>query len=204
MYGSSGRIGPHLAVLPVLLMFGCTPEPGGQDTSTNTEDNVLIASAMAVLPPQGTSPSDLPDPGSDGAQGVAQFCATCHALPSPLTHSATDWPSVMRRMWLRIDYVAESYGVPTPNAALRLTITRYMLDNALRVADTDLPDLRGRDRFLETCTRCHELPDPAQHTNQDWPTVVIRMRLHMVDLLGDSPPQAEIQDIITYLQAVSQ
>jgi len=30
------------------------------------------------------------------------------------------------------------------------------------------------------------------------------MRLHMEDLLGDSPPQSEIQDIITYLQGASQ
>jgi cytochrome c2 len=110
----------------------------------------------------------------------------------------------MRRMWLRIERVQETHGVPSPDAAERLTMTRYMLDHALRVAEMDLPDLRGRDQFMTTCTRCHELPDPSQHTNQDWPTVVIRMRQHMVDLLGDSPRQSEIQDIITYLQAVSQ
>ena len=204
MVESSGKVARRLAVLAVLLAFGCTPEPSGGDTQTSPGDNLLVASAMAVLPPSGLAPADLPDPGSDGAQAVAQFCASCHALPSPTTHSATDWPVVMRRMWLRIDFVAESHGLPSPTAAERLTITHYMLDNALRVADTELPDLRGRDQFLEKCTRCHELPDPAQNTNQDWPTVVIRMRQHMVDLLKDSPPQGEIQDIITYLQAVSQ
>lgn len=204
MYESSRRVARRLAAFAVLLVFGCTPEPSGGDAQTSVGDNVLVASAMAVLPPQGTSPSDLPNPDSDGARAVAQFCVMCHAIPSPTMHSATDWPVVIRRMWLRTDYVSESHGVPSPNAAQRQTITQYMLDHALRVAETELPNLRGRDQFLETCTRCHELPDPMQHTNQDWPTVVIRMRQHMVDLLNDSPPQGEIQDIITFLQGASQ
>jgi len=83
-------------------------------------------------------------------------------------------------------------------------MTQYLLDNALQVAPGDLPDYVGREYFMLSCSRCHALPDPGQHTAQDWPAVVSRMQQHMADLLGGSPIPAEMQDITAYLQQVSQ
>jgi hypothetical protein len=191
-----------VGLLPIL---GCTPDQATEEAGGPAAGNELLArSVMAALPPVGTVPADLPMPDSDGAQGIVKYCTTCHELPHPTTHSKTDWPVVMRRMWLRIERVADDFPVPVPNAAERFTMTQYMLDNALKVSMGDLPDYLGREYFILTCDRCHERPDPRQHSVQDWPAVVSRMRQHMVDLLGDSPIQAEMRDITAYLQRVSQ
>ena len=191
--------------LVLVLVSGCTAESADAPAATQPPagNDLFTASAMAALPPAGFTPADLPDPESDGAVAIAQYCTACHALPTPTAHSATDWPAVMRRMWLRIERVADDFDVPVPDAAERLLMSNYVIEHALQVTSADLPDFVGREYFLLTCDRCHELPDPKSHGPQDWPTVVVRMQRHMVDLLGDSPVQAEIRDIITYLERIS-
>lgn len=172
-----------------------TPQPGVSD--------VVLASAMVGLP-AGTAPAELPDPASAGAEALGKYCATaCHGAPSPGAHSATDWPVVLRRMWLRTEGLPTSYGVPVPDARERVLILNYLLGNALEVSKTELPDRPGRESFTSTCSRCHELPDPRQHTANDWAAVVIRMRQHMVQMLRESPPQNQVQGIILYLEQVS-
>lgn len=161
--------------------------------------NLLLAAASVALPPPGMQPGDLPDSGSAGAKLLAQYCTACHALPSPAAHSATDWPSVMRRMWLRMERLDPGFGVPVPGAAERLAILRYVLAHALRVSPGDLPPGRGRDLFVTACGRCHELPDPRQHSAEDWPAVVTRMRDHMEVMLGWTPTASELRDVIAYL-----
>ncbi len=188
-----------------LALVACTAPPS-DDTPARTRsqsDNLVLASAKALMPPEGTQRADLPLPDSEGAMLLDQYCTVCHGLSSPGTHSTTDWPVVMRRMWLRTERVAEQHDIPVPNAAERLTMTRYMLEHAFEVAGDDLPDFVGREYYMLTCERCHALPDPRQHTSQDWPAVVTRMRQHMVDLLGNAPIEAELQDISAYLQQVS-
>ncbi|MDH3290474.1 MAG: hypothetical protein OEO20_08025 [Gemmatimonadota bacterium] len=172
-----------------------TPQPGVSD--------VVLASAMVGLP-AGTAPADLPDPESEGATILTKYCATaCHGAPSPGAHSATDWPVVLRRMWLRTEGLSTTYGVPVPDVRERVLILNYVLGNALEVSNTALPARPGRELFTSTCSRCHELPDPRQHTANDWAAVVIRMRQHMVQMLRQSPPQSQVQEIILYLEQVS-
>ncbi len=132
---------------------------------------------MVGLPQPGVGPGDLPNPESEGAQHLRQYCTACHALPGPQTHSATDWPVVLRRMWMRIDGLDPKYAVPVPTA--------------------------GEQLYMTECSRCHELPDPRQHTASDWPAVVIRMREHSVQMLRRSPPQSQVQEIILYLERAS-
>jgi len=48
--------------------------------------------------PQAQSKISLPEPDSEGAQMVKQFCSDCHAPPSPLVHTAKEWPNVIYRM----------------------------------------------------------------------------------------------------------
>ena len=48
--------------------------------------------------PQGESKISLPAPDSDGAKMLRKHCAACHAPPSPLVHTAKEWPNVIYRM----------------------------------------------------------------------------------------------------------
>jgi len=196
--------------VPLLLVWtvGCGEAvPSGGDATTSqqtaTTDDLITASARVSLPPAGTAPSDLPDPNSEGAQFLRQYCTACHALPSPATHSATDWPVVLRRMWLRTEGVAEEYNLPVPDPRERVVILDYVLEHALVVRRAELPAGPGRNLFAANCARCHELPDPSQHSSNDWPAVVIRMRQHMVQMLGQSPQQSDVQEVILYLERVS-
>ncbi len=195
--------------VPLLLagIVGCgETAPAGETATaeqTPTADDLITASARVSLPPPGTAPSDLPDANSEGAQFLRQYCTACHSLASPATHSATGWPVVLRRMWLRTEGVAEEYNLPVPDPRERVVILNYLLENALVVTRAELPAGPGRSLFAANCARCHELPDPSQHSANDWPAVVIRMRQHMVQMLRQSPPQSEVQEVILYLERVS-
>jgi len=164
---------------------------------------LLLASAKAALPPPGLSAADLPDPQSEGARFLAQFCAICHNLPAPTTHSATDWPGVVRRMWLRMELLPAGLRVPVPTEEQRQAILNYLLAHALQVSGANLPEGPGRATFSKMCSRCHALPDPRQHSSADWPAVVMRMEQRMDQMKVDRPAQAQVSEIIVYLQRAS-
>jgi len=166
-------------------------------------EQLFLASARVALPPAGLRPADLPEPGSGGAQLLTIHCTSCHALPSPAMHSATDWPAVVRRMWLRIDLLEPQYTVPSPELGERLVLLDYLTGNALKVSRANLPDAPGREFFETTCAQCHELPDPHQHSSQDWFVVVRRMNEHMRAILGRELTSAEVDQVTRYLTAAS-
>lgn len=56
---------------------------------------ILMACEMPV---QQKSAVKLPEPGSPGVAMMKEFCASCHAPPSPTTHTAKQWPNVLYRM----------------------------------------------------------------------------------------------------------
>ncbi len=203
------RLSPLTMVSWAVLAVGCTGsassgDPGdGVTASSDPQEALLLASARIALPPPGISPADLPDPESIGAQNVGEFCTSCHALPSPPTHSATDWPGVVRRMWLRMEEIDDSFGVPVPTGPQRLVMMEYLVENALEVRTSGLPAGPGRDQFVATCSRCHELADPRQHSSEDWVAVARRMSGHIEQMLGGFLPPAEFQEIVLYLQAAS-
>ena len=167
-------------------------------------DQLLLAAAKVALPPAGVAPGDLPDPQSRGAQLVVQYCTQCHSLPTPTMHSATDWPSVARRMWLRMELLPASIGVQVPPAADRYTMLTYLLANSLKVSGSVLPEGKGRDEFAIVCSQCHAMPDPRVHSPQDWPAVYSRMERNM-ERMGVRPPTAtQTGDILLYLQGRGQ
>jgi cytochrome c5 len=154
--------------------------------------------------PAGLAAGDLPDPSSRGAQLTAQYCGqACHGLPAPSAHSSTDWPVVLRRMWLRMSSLDTAYHVAVPTSAERIVILDYMLGNALQVTPGWLPEAPGRLLFAQKCGACHGLPDPGQHSPEDWVAVVRRMNGRMQDLLGQALSQDELQRIVLYLEAAS-
>lgn len=164
-----------------------------------TADDLLLASTKVALPPSSFTAAELPDPESQGAQYVVRFCSRCHAVPSPASHSATDWPVVLRRMWMRMGRIDPVYAVPVAELGDQLVILDYLTSNALKVSAENLPDFPGRDAFEATCAECHELADPKQHPAGDWFTVVRRMNEHMKEILGQELTNEEIREIVQYL-----
>jgi cytochrome c5 len=166
-------------------------------------DALLLAAAKVALPPPGIGPADLPDPHSAGAALVAQLCSQCHAIPSPAMHSATDWPRVARRMWLRMERLPESLTVRTGADGERSVVLGYLTANALQVGGTELPRGRGREDFALVCSRCHALPDIRLHTSGDWPDVFMRMERNMERMSVSLPSRAQTDNILLYLQDVA-
>src|ERR1044071_9373705 len=162
------RFGLALLAL-TLVVFGsaCNRSKGagaasapaaGPTAATARADALLLAATKVALPPPGIAPGDLPEPATPGAQLMAKYCIQCHSLPSPAMHSATDWPRVLRRMWLRMDRLPDSFEVRTADEGDRITLLGYVTANALRVSGTELPAGAGREDFAVTCSRCHALP----------------------------------------------
>jgi len=193
--------------------LACNAQPGAQqssqtaqaaaDTASANHDSLFIAAARAALPPAGIKEADLPDPNSEGAKLVAQFCTDCHNLPTPPEHSATEWPTIVRRMWLRMDIVAPRFHISVPSTAERVVIMQYLIDNALKVVGSELPAGPGREEFAATCSTCHELPDPTQHAAPDWVAVVRRMNGHMQTILGKTLSADQMSHIVLYLEKAS-
>jgi cytochrome c5 len=102
-------------------------------------------------------------------------------------------------MWLRMGRIGPQFTVPVPTAAERVTLSQYLMDNALKVSAADLPDGPGKDLFATTCSQCHELPAPSQHSPEDWVSVVRRMMTHMEDLLGQTLSHDEFGQVSGYL-----
>ncbi|HEX9728872.1 MAG TPA: hypothetical protein VGA37_10240 [Gemmatimonadales bacterium] len=205
--GWSRKAGALIVTLVWVGGCGTETESGAMSDqaggTAQISDQLLLASVKVGLPPEGVTRADLPQPESQGAVLLERFCTGCHALSSPGSHSATDWPGVVRRMWLRTERTATSFGVPVPETAERLVIMRYLLDNALRVSAGSLPMGAGLSAFTATCARCHELPDPSQHSRQDWPAVLLRMGGHIESMLGETLPPAQMQQISAYLEGAS-
>ena len=176
-------------------------EPPSEGAATQARSDALLLAATRIgLPPEGVAAGDLPEPSSRGAQLVAQYCAQCHALPAPTTHSATDWPGVVRRMWLRMEWLPDTLGVAVPTMSERFVILEYLTANALQVSGAALPPGPGRETFAQICSRCHALPDPRVHSPEDWPTVYARMERNMERMNVPPPVGQQPSEILTYLR----
>lgn len=197
----------HMVLLGGVLFACRQPEPASAPPNVSAAmsrgDALILAAVRVGLPPAGISGADLPDPHSQGAGLMMSFCAQCHALPTPVAHSATDWPGVVRRMWIRMDYLPDSFGIHRPTAAERYVILSYLTTNALRVSGAVLPSAAGRQSFELICSRCHALPDPLMHSPNDWEAVVARMEQNMERMQVSLPSADQVTDIVTFLKAAS-
>jgi len=201
--------GSVLAGLVLVALTACQAQDqgaatGAEQTATPAPGDVLILAAARVALPPPMAAADLPDPEGQGAQLTAQFCGgACHGIPAPSAHSATDWPVVLRRMWLRAGALDSALHVPVPDNAQRIVISEYMIANALKATAGTLPDFPGRDEFLATCTRCHGLPDVRTHSAEDWAAVVRRMNTRMETMLRQTLTPDQIQRVVMFLERAS-
>lgn len=205
-HGSTWTLGRFVtwAAMSAVLAAACQPTtPAGEEHGTLTPgDELLLASAKVALPAPGTTPADIPEPESQGAQLIVEYCTACHGLPSPGAHSATDWPRYIRRMWVRTEGLPARFEIPVPSRGERQVMLQYLMDNALQVTDA-LPAGLGRDLFARSCDGCHELPDPKAHSADDWAAVVRRMMDHMQELSGRTLTPDEYSRVVMYLEAAS-
>jgi len=204
------RVTRLLTVAVILTATACreTPKPPVPPVKVPTaearpapSDELLLAAARIALPPPGITVANLPEPTSPGAVALTTFCAQCHDLPSPAMHSATDWPSVVRRMWLRMDRLPPALGIRALDEGARAQLLTYLMANALQVGGANLPPGVGRYEFMMVCSRCHALPDPRVHSPKDWLAVFSRMERNMERMLVVPVTPEETTRILTYLQS---
>lgn len=141
-----------------------------------------------ILPPS-IEPRGLPQPDSEGARLTARYCVQCHYLPNPQMHTPDRWTATVVRMVWRMEgrgnlgaLMREMMdNVQAPGEAETAELIRYFRKHGQREMDPAHPALRSEagQMFNIACTQCHALPDPRQHTRQEWPGVVERMKRHM-------------------------
>ncbi|MHB8535508.1 MAG: c-type cytochrome [Sulfuricaulis sp.] len=152
-----------------------------------------------VLPP-GIDPKLLPDPGARGAHLLERYCSQCHNLPGPGMHTAAEWPAVVQRMNGRMQMMSGGMmKIHAPSAAELSALLAYLQKHAQKPMDVaQYPDLNtpAGKTFHAVCTQCHALPDPKQHTANEWPAVVTRMKKNM-SIMGKKVPDAAATEAIT-------
>ena len=170
-----------------------------------------------ILPPT-FAPTELPEPGSEGARLTLRYCVQCHNLANPAMHHAAKWPAVVDRMVVRMEgrgnmgtLMSEMMaGVKAPREEETQAIVSYLQKYAQTPLDTRrYPEVNrpSGEAFRLACNQCHVLPDPKRHTADEWPKVVARMQENMEwmnRVVGSHPvagePQLRIEEINAFLE----
>jgi len=193
----------------LLVMFSSTFFSGTASAMGGGSRGMMGSGSLETLPP-GLPAELLPDGQSTGAKLLQRYCTQCHPLPGPGRHTAEEWPAVLERMMARMDHMSGSFmsmmmgNIDAPSATERRTLGDYLQTHAQRAIDpAQFPALdstaTGR-AFAATCSRCHALPDPRQHTAIEWIGVEGRMQRNM-NIMGRSiPNEATLQEILEFLQ----
>lgn len=183
---------------------------GGPMMMDRDDMRAMMNRMMGGQLPPGIAPQDLPDPQSEGARLLNNYCTQCHNLPGPGMHTAEEWPSVVDRMNQRMQMMG-GHGmmgmmmgsIEAPSESEVKAIVDYLQGHAQQPIDasrySDLNTPAGQ-AFQNTCSRCHALPDPKQHIADEWPVVVERMTRNMQTMGKPVPDKDTLQDIVAYLQ----
>ena len=210
----SPRAGSGIVLVATLLAMSLLFAACGDGGSWPRMMRMMGQQSMEL--PEGIPAADLPEPDSRGARLVARYCSQCHGIPSPRRHVQEDWEATARRMFRRMDHMQRMRGmggmmgggmhdrmmnVSPATGAEERAIVAYLREHAMRGARAEaLPAGEGRATFGRACSRCHALPDPDQHTPEEWPAVVERMRGHMERMEVEGISDAEAEQIVRYLQ----
>ncbi|CUB07480.1 hypothetical protein [Tepidiphilus thermophilus] len=210
---SSATAGTAIAI--ALLLSSLAVSPAQADDATKLAQGMMGPGMMGpmhrnmmqrmmggALPP-GVDPALLPEPHSAGARILEYYCTQCHNLPGPGMHTAAEWPQVLGRMNMRMQMMSGMMGVAAPNSAELDILLDYLQKHAQQPIDAaEFPDLNTRagQAFGTICAQCHALPDPRQHTEQEWPAVVGRMRGHEAAMGKFVPDKTTTAEIIDFLR----
>ena len=148
----------------------------------------LVKQMAPVSFPPGIAPEKLPEPNSSGAKHLQKYCTQCHDLFSPRMHSAEKWISVFQRMSWHMQMMPRGRKMGamikiealSPQEATELLT--YLRRHSLQSVDQsklEHLDTPSGIAFIQTCAQCHALPDPKQHSTQEWPGVTTRMNQNM-------------------------
>jgi len=164
---------------------------------------------MMDVSPQPIDPASLPDPNSLGAQLLKNQCTQCHGLVAPGQHAAQDWPVIVDRMDRRMQMMTQRHmgmmrrPIQPLTSAEKQALLDYLNKHSFQAVNPEsLANKQGTtaDAYINVCSRCHALPDPAAHSAKEWGEVVDRMTKNMTNL-GMEPMTAEQRmEIIAYLQ----
>lgn len=97
--------------------------------------------------------------------------------------------------------------VAVPTQEERDSILAYLQSHAMQaIAPDSLPQAGDATsaHFARTCSRCHALPSPRQHSAAEWPAVVARMRANMRRFGVDTISDEASSEITGYLQRAAQ
>jgi len=169
----------------------------------------MMKEMMGGQLPPGVEPRDLPEPHSNGARLLGQYCTQCHEMPSPGMHTAEEWPRVVDRMNQRMQMMSGRgmmgmmHDINAPADGELEILTAYLQKHAQKPIDkTQYEDLNtpAGKLFDATCSQCHGLPDPKQHTADEWPAVVQRMTRNMELMDRPVPDRGALETVLGYLQ----
>jgi len=164
---------------------------------------------MMDVSPQPADPASLPEPNSPGSQLLNGKCTQCHGLVVPGQHAAQDWPAIVDRMDRRMRMMSQRHmgmmrqAIEPLTQAEKQVLQDYLGKHSFQAATPEsLAGEQGTavDTYVNVCSRCHALPDPAAHTREEWASVVDRMASNMSNM-GMGPMTSEQRkEIVTYLQ----
>lgn len=164
---------------------------------------------MMDVSPQPVDPANLPEQNSLGAQILKNQCTQCHGLVSPSQHATQDWPMIVDRMDRRMQMMAERHmgmirhSIEPMTSAEKQALLNYLSEYSFQAANHEM--LSGEqgpavDTYVNVCSRCHALPNPAAHTAEEWAGVIERMEKNMMNLGMEPMTTGQKREIVTYLQ----
>lgn len=167
----------------------------------------MMKSMMPGMLPPGIKSENLPEWNSQGAKLLIRYCTQCHELPNPSMHSSEEWPAITRRMYARMSMMSGMQGMgmmnmESPSTKEQETIVDYLKKHSLKSippGELPSPGSQGATLFRERCFQCHSLPDPKNHTAEEWPGIVERMRSNMNSMGRPVITAEEKNEIVAYL-----
>ncbi len=198
-----------LLVLALLLPFPFAqiPVTAAEMMGPGMMGSGMMGPGMMGTFPPGIDPALLPELHSEGAHLLQVFCTQCHGLPGPGMHTAEDWPAVVKRMNMRMQMMGRmgmmTGRIEAPSERELDVILDYLQRHAQRPIGPELQgalETKAGRAFQSICSQCHALPDPKQHTAQEWPAVVDRMKGHETTLGKSVPGETETRAIIGFLR----
>lgn len=164
---------------------------------------------MMDVTSQPVDPETLPEPTSQGSLLLQDQCTQCHGLVSPGQHATQDWPTIVDRMDRRMQMMSSRHmgmrhrDIEPLSSEEKQALLKYLQKHSFNAATPEtLAEEQGESAktYINTCSRCHALPDPTTHTLQEWENVVERMSKNMTNLGMDPLEPEHREDIMAYLK----